>query len=167
MNYFKITDSPKLKTSELLAECKKLFKVYSYWDDAELDKNFPAPEKETTRYFPKDVESPNKNKSRDDMEGQPLMTLREYALAQTEYFKETGNFLDLDGLTFFNDILPHGLVACGYWNPDRREVRFDWNSRDNCRPRMGARVSLDSFTSTPSELPQTLTINGIVYKQIK
>lgn len=56
---FEIKDSPKLKTSEIFQKLKEKVNVWSYWDDTELDKNFPPPKKETTRYFEKTVEPQN------------------------------------------------------------------------------------------------------------
>ena len=70
MTYIKITDSGKLKTSELLQKCKDTFAAYSWYSDEQLDKAFPPPEKETTRYFEKSVEPDQKHlgKSADDCE---------------------------------------------------------------------------------------------------
>jgi len=126
MTYFTITDDGKKKTSELIAECRKHFKVSSYWDDEELDKHFKAPKEATTRYFNKTVESENKGKSRDDMEGKPLMTFREYVIFIVQHWKETEEHLDLEGWTFFQDRLPDGRVAYGRWYPGLSQVRFRW-----------------------------------------
>jgi hypothetical protein len=70
MNYFKITETNQ-KTSEILSECKALFNVWSWFDDDELDRQFPPPKKVTTRYFKKNVEADEelKNKSAENLEG--------------------------------------------------------------------------------------------------
>src|SRR3990167_7467877 len=47
-DFFKIVETKK-KTSKILAECKKLFGVWSYCDDAKLDKDFPPPKKITKK----------------------------------------------------------------------------------------------------------------------
>ena len=44
-----IIDDGKLKTSELLYECRELFPVYCYLSDEELDKQFPPVKSEMTR----------------------------------------------------------------------------------------------------------------------
>ena len=101
---FKITDSPKLKTSDILAECRTLFPVYYYWSNEELDKNFPPPKKKTTRYFEKNVEADEeyKNMSADDLGDTGIergITLRERLLMELQYFKEIGKHLDIKNIT--------------------------------------------------------------------
>jgi hypothetical protein len=58
MDYFKIVDSPLKKTSELYKEMSEMFPCWksSLRTDEYLDKNFPAPETETTRYFKKTID---------------------------------------------------------------------------------------------------------------
>jgi hypothetical protein len=101
--YFQVTDDGKLKTSELLAECKKLFPVWSYYDDKRLDKDFPKPKKTTTRYFAKNVEADPEfaNKSADDLaaEGHQGITIRERIILELNFFKETGDHLDKRDIT--------------------------------------------------------------------
>ncbi len=65
--YFRIVDDGKLKTSEILAECKKLFPIWSYYNDEQLDKDFPPIK--STRYFKKNIEADEDliNKSAEDL----------------------------------------------------------------------------------------------------
>ena len=128
--YFTITDEAKLKTSEMMNELREKFNVYSYWDNDELDKNFPKPNKATTRYFNKsqDPDTETLNKSYDDLkaEKKEFCTLREYILMFMQYHEETGKYLDEKGWTIFSVSLPDGRVADGCWNPAYRGVRFNW-----------------------------------------
>ena len=102
-NYFKITDDGKLTTSQLLDKCRKEFKVWSYYDNKELDKQFPAPKKPTTFYYKKVIEADeeNKNISANDFEksGRKGITLRDRILMELAYFEETGQHLDIDNVT--------------------------------------------------------------------
>lgn len=68
MNYIKIKER-KTKTSKLLNECRKLFKVWCYYSDEELDKNFPIPKKLTIHYFrdTQEADEELKNKSANDL----------------------------------------------------------------------------------------------------
>jgi len=101
--YFKIIDSPNIKTSEIMQKCRDKFMIYSYYDDIELDKQFPPPKEETTRYFLKtqDTDEDLKNKSADDLKKESIdcITLRERLIMELQYFEETGNNLDLDTVT--------------------------------------------------------------------
>ena len=143
--YFTITDEAKLKTSEMMNELREKFNVYSYWNNNELDKNFPKPIKATTRYFNKsqDPDTETLNKSYDDLkaEKKEFCTLREYILMFMQYHEETGKYLDEKGWTVFSDSLPGGDVAYGYWHPDHREVKFIWYHATNVLGRCGARLA--------------------------
>ena len=153
--YIKITDDAKTKTSELIAQMKAKFPVWSYWDDKELDNLFPSPKEPTTRHFHREVESRDKGKSRNSMEGKPLITLREYALAQMQYYDETGKFLDKDGFTLLQDLLPVGWVAGGGYDPDGRGVLFDRDDAGDERGSYGFREAISLPSSLPS-LPSDL-----------
>jgi len=103
-NYFKITDGPKSpKTSALMDTMRSKFKVWSWYDDKQLDKDFPVPKKATTRYFAKTVEADEdlKNKSAEQLEeeGIECITLRERLMAEIQYFDETGQNLDVNNIT--------------------------------------------------------------------
>lgn len=165
----KITDDAKTKTSKLMQNLKKKFDVYSYWNDKELDENFPAPKKPTTREFSETQESNDfKGKYWNEMDKSEMMTFREYLLFFKAYHEKTGKYPDVDGWTIFKDSLSDGYVAYGGWAPDSRQVKFDWNCPGFRNSRSGARVAISlnpSATLVPSALPETLTINGVVYKK--
>lgn len=96
-----ITDDGTKRTSELIAECKKLFPVWSYYEDARLDLDFPPVK--TARYFKnvKEADKELKNKSAEDLqeEGIECITLRERLIFELLYFKETGKHLDVSNVT--------------------------------------------------------------------
>ena len=146
-----ITDNPKIKTSELMDTLRKQVEVYSYWNNAELDKNFLPPKETTTRTFAATPE-PDKEtlgKSYDQLfPAAQGMTFREYILAQMQYFKETGKYLDEKGWTVFSDErLPSGGVASGYWDPNGREIKFYWGNSDFVSPLLGARLAISPSSS--------------------
>jgi hypothetical protein len=151
-----IIDNHKKKTSKLLAELKKEFDVWSYWDDEELDKLFLPPKKTTTRTFELEQESNVMKGSPwneiNKKHGDGMMTLREYAIAFSLYFKETGKYLDEVGWTYLRDSLPGGGVADGYWYPHDRRVEFHWYYAGNRDSGGGARVAIspDSLNLVPS-----------------
>jgi hypothetical protein len=155
MKTLKITDDATKKTSELMAELKAKFKVYSYWDDAELDRNFLQPKSKTTREFPMEQESSDKNKSWNDLNkeyGDSLMSFREYILAFMKYHEATGKYLDEAGWTTFRDKLSGGGVASGVWDPDYGKVGFYRLSPDYSGPTGGGRVAISLNSSLPSTL---------------
>lgn len=120
--HWKVEDRPDQKTSQILTELKSLFTVWSWLDDAELDKQFPPPEKPTTRYFAKNVEADPElaNKSAADLEqeGGEYITLRERLLLELQYFKETGHHLDVENWTLCaGSRYAGGYVPCVYWGP--------------------------------------------------
>lgn len=159
MKTLKITDTATKKTSELMAELRDKFNVWSYWDDTELDNNSPSPKESTTREFPIEQESSDKNKSWNDLTreyGDRLMTLREYILAFIQYHKETGEYLDKVGWTIFRDKHPDGCVAHGHGGPrvGYRQAYFGCSTPDVVDPRGGGRVtiSLNSSSLVPSAI---------------
>ncbi len=161
-----ITDNAQLKTSELMDLLRKEVGVSSSWSNEELNKNFPVPKEATTRHFKDSREPDTLGKSWDDMQGTPIMTLREYILAQLQWKKEKGRWMDEKGWTVFADRLPCGSVAGGHWCPGDSQVGFDWDVSDERRDRAGGREALPSPTSplVPS-LPLELNINGVIYKK--
>lgn len=172
MTTITIKDKGKLSTSQMMAQLKKKFTVYSYCNDKELDTNFPKPKKATTRSFSMSKEPDVLNKSWDDMADirDSLMTFREYILFFEAYHKETGEYPDGVGWTIFKDSLPDGRVACGCWFPAPRKVGFFWSYPDLRHSNSGGRlerdVSLSSSSSlvpSATELPKELIINGQKY----
>src|ERR1035437_961404 len=126
--YFIIKEVKKT-TSQLMEECRKLFKIYSYYDDAILDKDFPVPKKLTVRYFKKTVEADGDlaNKSADDLkkEGIEGITLRERVLMEIQYFKETGKHLDVENVTLCSGSRGSGGgVPRVNWDAGSRKVYF-------------------------------------------
>ena len=84
MKTIKIHDNLQLKTSELFAKVKEKYgKGWSYLSDEELDKQFPIPEKETTRYFLDEAEPDTATMGKSSIEADPNqegITLRERLL---------------------------------------------------------------------------------------
>lgn len=155
MKIITIKDDGKTKTSELMALLKKKFDVWSYWDQ-DLDKNFPVPEKPTSRKFKLEKECTDlKGQSRNDMEkhSAELMTLREYILYFEAYYEQTEEHIDKDGWTIFQDRLPDGGVACGRWYPHDRDVGFSWYGADRRCSSRGARLAISLNSSKLVPLP--------------
>lgn len=151
MDYFKITET-KLKTSAILARCKKLFPVWSYYDDKTLDKDFPPPKKITTRYFKKVIEADEelKNKSADDLEREGIqgITLRERLLMELDYFKEIGKHLDIDNITLCSGSRDSdGFVPYVCWYDGRLFVFWYFAGRAFDFLRARAAVNLDTLSS--------------------
>lgn len=147
-DYMKIVDDPSVKTSDLMKKFKDKFKVYSQWNNDELDKNFPAPKTPTKRYFKKEQEPEMLGKSWNDIKsevGNKAMNFREYILAFSQYFEETGKYLDDTTWTNLQN-LPDGRVARGYWSPLSSEVRFFWYYPDYRFSHGGARMAIDPLT---------------------
>lgn len=175
MNYFKITDPSDKKTSEIIADMKKMFCVYSYYDTDKLDRDFPAPKKETTRYFNKTVEADEglKNKSANNLKDIPCITLRERLIMEIEYFKETGAYLDVQNITLCAGSRDSGGgVPNVDWDADYRLVRIGWygtgGSSDLVRARAIVNPSTLTLESSDTTLENAIKIckeNGmVVYK---
>jgi len=100
--YIIINDDGKKKTSEIIAELRKLFPVWVY-NESEVDKEFPPPKKFTSRKFllVQEADEDLKNKSANDLkrEGIAGITLRGRLLYELEYSKKTGQHLDIDNIT--------------------------------------------------------------------
>jgi hypothetical protein len=150
---FTITETNK-KTSEIMAEMRSLFKVWSYYDDAELDKDFPPPKEITIREFEYSVEPTTLDVSA--KEGDPEMkgiTLRERLLMEILYFKETGKHLDIIGWTICSGSrYSDGDVPGVYFNPSNDGVYVFWYDLDDS----GATGGLRQAVSPSSLLPSTL-----------
>ncbi len=151
MKTIKITDNGKLKTSKLLAKCKKLFPVWSWYSDKQLDEDFPPVK---TSYEYEMTQEPSEeftNKSANDLAKEypdkHFITLRERILMELEYFEETGEHLDIKNLTlcagsrYSDGLVPgchlggdgHFYVGCCY----------PGSADDNLRARVA--VSLDTL----------------------
>ena len=169
----KITDNPKKKTSALIAEARKLFPVYFY-DEENADRNFPAPEKKTTRTFEASQEAPekHKNKSFDDLqkEGVVGISVREYLILAMQYFRETGSHLDVDNWTLCSGSQDaDGHVPHGHWHPGAGKLYIRWCSRDDryglLRTRQVVGESGTLAPSAPSSLDGSeVEIGGKRYK---
>src|SRR3990167_1434839 len=167
-----ITDDGKLKTSELFASAKKLFSVYSSYPNEELDKFCPKPKKPTTRMFLKQVEPDEATlgKSFNEAVNADSMTLRERILMEIAYFKETGNHLDEKGWTITSTLASDDDAFYADWRPGGRRFGVGGYYRSYAGPAGGPRQCLTKNPITkPSSsvsLPETLEINGIMYKQV-
>lgn len=147
MNYFKITDDGTLKTSEILAQMREKFDVYSYYDDKQLDKDFPKPKKPTTRYFKKTVEADEENKNKSANEIENGITLRERLLMELDYFNETGEHLDVKNITLCaGSRYSDGDVPYVRWGPSYREVCVCWCSPAYRSDGIRARTAVDPST---------------------
>ena len=180
MKTITITERPKIKTSQLLEEARSLFPVWSYYDDARLDKEFPAPKKATTRHFLNSVEPDEVTLGKSTREADPDMkgiTLRERIMLEIAFFKETGKHLDIKGVTFCSGSrYADGSVPYAYWYDDLFGI--GWYNLDYSNSDYGIRsaVSLNSSSSLPIETQETPDITQalqtvkdagyIVYKQM-
>lgn len=168
-NWNTIRENLKL-TSEIVKKLRKHFKVWVY-DEENLDKNFLAPRKVTTRTFAPNVEAdPNlANKSADDLEkeGVEPITLRERLIMELQYFKETGKHLDLANITLCAGSRSEGGdVPCVDWGSHGGRLYVGWFYADDRSGGLRSRaVSKPSnLPLKPSEvLPRVLEINGIKY----
>lgn len=173
MKTFKITETKK-KTSKIMAEMKSKFDVWSYYSDEELDKQFPPPKKITTREFQYSVEPDKETLGKSCREADPEMkgiTLRERLLMELQYFDETGEHLDVEGVTFCSGSRSSdGNVPSVYWRPVNRWVKVIWCSLDGANPQDGLRsaVSLNSFDSFSLEqhIKEIKKAGYVVYKEM-
>jgi len=148
LNKMIIQESTKL-TSELMNELRKKFKVYSYWSDEELDKDFPVPKEITVREFAETQESTDfKGKSWNEMGKTNMMTFREYIMFFQAYYEKYKKYPDEIGWTVFKDSLSDDWVANGCWSPGSREVGFGWNNSGNRYAYYGARVAISLCDSS-------------------
>lgn len=169
-----IKERPDLKTSEVLALCKESFPVSSYYDDARLNKDFPVPKEATERTFLNSQEPDNATLGLSVREAEAKgntqgITIRERMLLELAYFAETGQHMDVKGITFCNGSRhSDGFVPCAFWDDD--EFRVGWDGLGNSDSDCGIRsaVSLDpSFPLTLGldEFIQIVKKTGfVVYK---
>jgi hypothetical protein len=165
MKTININDNHKIPTSTMMDKLRKNFMVYSYWDNEELDKKFPAPKESTTRQFALENEaSAMKGRSWYDMVDirESMMTFREYILFFEAYHEETGKYPDEKGWTLFKDSLSGGRVASGYWRPGGRQVWFSWDDPGNRLSPGGARVALQLNAHTPISLNPRMPLSLVI-----
>jgi len=153
-DYWRI-DIPKgLTLNQAIEDCKKLFPVWTYYDD--LDKevavNDRTSEKAYTVWVKANIEADeeNINLSADDLKekGHRGITLLERLVLELNYFKETGKHLDIDGWTLCSGSrYRFGYVPCACWYG---EFYVNWYYADNRRPN---RRSRSVFETDPSTLP--------------
>ena len=140
-------------------QMKELFDVYSYLDNKELDKQFPAPKEKTVRKFKANIEADekHKNKSANDVKDLPGITLRERLLLELDYFKVTGNHLDIENWTLCTGSRDsEGVVPGVGWNRDDRKVYVSWFTPDGAFGSLRSRVAvlsspLNSFSLVGKE----------------
>jgi hypothetical protein len=159
MKTITITDDGKKTTSKMMAELKKNFSVYCYWNDEELDRSFPQPQTQTEREFPLEAEPTEKGKSWNDLADirKRMMTFREYILFFKKFHEETGKYPDEIGWTILQDRLAAGDVALGNWYPDNRKVRFNWNNPGLRDDSSGARLAISLKPSSSLTLEKRVT----------
>jgi len=131
MNYISIQETSK-KTSEIIAEMRKNFDVWSYLSDVELDRQFPAPQQKSVRHFGKHIESDPElaGMSAQLLERRniPGITLRERLLMELEYFKSNGKHLDTETVTMCSGSRDAGgSVPFVDWDDHLKRVCIDWN----------------------------------------
>ena len=173
MTHIKITDSSNVKTSEIMAQLRAKFSVYSYCDDETLDKDFPAPKESTTRYFADTCEPDEATLGKPASEADKEMkgiTLRERLLFELAYFDKHGTHPDIIGWTLCTGSRDAGGVV-PYVFLYGAEVRVLWAYPGFSDPWGGLRsaVSLDTSSSTPSldEAIKVCKANGLKVVRIK
>lgn len=170
MNTLKITDSPNLKTSQIMQQLRDKFTVWTYYDDKELDKQFLVPKQETIRYF-LDSQEPDTdtlglstNQVAEKYSDKSGITLRERLLLELAYFEKHGEHMDIKGITFCSGSRnSDGYVPSVYWYPSSQEVEVGWCYLDDAHAEYGVRsaVSLTTLTSFPSELSDEQAIEHL------
>jgi hypothetical protein len=157
MNTIVITDDGTKKTSELIANLKALFHVWSYFSDSDLDRDFPPVK--TSRSF-KNVQEADeelKNKSAEDLQRQGIecITLRERLIMELLYFKETGKHLDVDNITLCaGSRAQRGGVPGVRWDGDDGELSVFWYYPQFASGRLRARAAVSLVT--PPLIPSDL-----------
>lgn len=143
-NLITIKDTGK-KTSELLAEYKSKFNVWTWYAPEELDKEFPPVTSE--RKFKYEQECENRGKSADeyDKEGIQGITLREWIIFDMEYFKREGKHLDEEYITLCTGKrYSTGYVPGAYWDRDNSQAVMGGNDPgrrdDHCGVRPSVRI---------------------------
>ncbi len=127
-----IKERPDLKTSEIMKLMKKKFNVWSYYDNEQLDKDFPAPKEATEREF-LDMPEPDADtlglsvKQAERAGNVNGITLRERLLFELAYFEKHGEHPDKIGVTLCGGSrYSDGFVPSVCWGLDDQEVFVDW-----------------------------------------
>lgn len=168
-NYIKITDDHTIPTSELYKRIKDKFGAWSYWDEKELDKEFPMPKETTTRYFSdaQEADEEHKNKSANDLdkEGVNGITLRERLIFEIEYFDKYKQHPDIENTTLCSGSrYSGGDVPCVGWDIGSRGVGVCWDrlSDSDSALRTRAAVNPSNLNLVPSaiKVSRTYEIEG-------
>jgi len=162
MNYIKIVDDNTIPTSELYRRIKDKFGARSYWDEKELDKEFPKPKETMTRSFKMQKDPDILGKSANEMKDTPTMTLREYMIFFLKYHDETGEYPDEIGWTITSSPTSGGGVACAC--RDGSGFEADWSDGGYAFPKSGGRevVSPNPSTLSPSATETFVDINDAI-----
>lgn len=154
MKTIKIIDSKDVKTSELIAEVKKICDVYIY-DDKDVDTQFPAPEETLEVECEDNIESDKTHigKSYDVFisEDKKYLNLRQYLFLFIAKYKATGKYLDVKGWTHTSSLWSGGRVVGGSWDPDGRKLYLSFGFRDYRNSDYGPREQI-SVRILPSSL---------------
>lgn len=117
-NLITIKDTGK-KTSELLAEYKSKFNVWTWHSPEELDKDFPPVISERKFKYEQECENRGKSANKYDKEGIKGITLREWIIFDMEYFKREGKHLDEHHVTLCTGKrYASGSVPGVHWSRD-------------------------------------------------
>lgn len=116
----------------LFEECKKLFPIWMY-NESQLDKIVSDRKGDYTVYFKnvQEADEENKNLSANDLKekGVKGITLEERLMLEIEYFKKTGEHLDIYNITLCSGSrLVDGDVPYVGWNSGSRKVYVLWYS---------------------------------------
>lgn len=121
---------PKGLTIEAaLAECKTLFPVWR-WTDKNLDEIITSDRTSKKAYSIKfknvvEADKENANKSAHDLKEVKGITLLERIVMELDYFKETGQHLDIENITLCSGSrYSGGFVPSAYWRVGG--FRVDW-----------------------------------------
>lgn len=124
----------------LFNECQKIFNIYSYIDLSNITSERKG---DYTIYFKNNQEADeeNKNLSANDLKGKETITLEETLLLGIEYFKKTGNYLDINNITLCAGSRDSdGIVPCCYFSGG--EFHVDWYDPDDRRDCLRARSAV-------------------------
>lgn len=146
-DYLTILDDAAKKTSEIVAEMRAHFRVWSCWSDEELDKQFPPPPKPTERKFKntKEPDGETAGKSawevdRDDKRG---ITLRECLIMELNYWIIKRRHLNIRGEVLCNGSRSgDGNIPSVGWRSYGAGVLMIWNGYPYLCPCDGVRLAV-------------------------
>ena len=155
-----------------MAECKTLFDVYSYYDDEQLDKDFPVPKEITTRYFKNNIEADEeyKNMSAKDLEAKKIegITLRERLLLEIQYFKETNKHLDMGSITLCSGSRDSdGFVPCVNWYAGDHKVSVSRCNVDGRSDVIRGRATVYPSDLSPSSTSHPECVSRTEFNEFK